>query len=1044
MSVLGSPLQLIVRFCVPSHTARRLFPLLTVLPLSRPASQRPAISPLMSAAAGRQRSVVSSTGLQIETPVAHNTFLNKSAATSTSLYQQCSQLRARLVRVHDFPPYFAINAHPESRTSVDPVTQLWDCFALGVPLCFLHNLLPNAPQITSVETNPDSIDMQNSKAIKKAIVHFAMAIGNTDIYDQADQFTATQLLDRSSTNGFVKVVNCVTRLVDRLPEECFQEAPPMSPPSLLPSHDSSDSLAHPDSPMQPGPVNAQENTRNNIIREIVETERKYVQDLEHMQKYAVELNESSAIDQDTIHLLFPGLNKLLDFQRRFLIKLEGVAELPWKEQRWGIHFSESEEEFAVYEPYCANYSEAMDMLLIVEQNLMVVSLINAKSELPAFLIKPIQRICKYPLLLESLLKAAANTDYPYYDELKGGLEAAKRITDRINEAQRRSENAQTVASLEARVEDWKGHHLSNFGELILEDIFMVMKMDIDREYHVFLFEKIILCCKEVVPVVNGGSVRKSSKSNSILKKNPASLSGGVGPSRKKTTPLLLKGRIFLNNVTHTRHIITPGPTTPQYSLQVWWRGDDDNEYFTLRCRSEEQLNKWENAINRLIELTQSRRGSERSISAMQANSTNPSQSQHPYEVARQLSNASTLNYVSVTSPISGPSSATRRYPPTSFDYDDYRTRESSVPIGAYYPSSNGAGPSGYPQDVDYDPEDDYEEYPPATQYVPISGRGTPLGVRRGNVAQSMVQERDQAMGYDRPRARTEDQNGPVMRQWRKNGHPMPPPPPPPAGALPNPLLARPQPPERIASDASGASFGNGITSRNAPALRSKFSSTRLNSTYNNDSDRAMSPLSRAPSRPTVRSRSASQPSVYNPQPASQPPPLPKSHWAEVTKGSVASSVASSVDRDSKRGSGSSQSTGESSEYSPHSTSPVTPFGSSDSSLAGSTLRTSRSQMLQKSTANGAPQLSLSPMVKVKVHFAEDIFVIQVQRSTEYEELVEKVGKKIRLCGPRRDDGPLKVKYIDEDGDMVSLGSTEDVQMAFESMQAGNQVTLFVS
>ena len=84
------------------------------------------------------------------------------------------------------------------------------------------------------------------------------------------------------------------------------------------------------------------------------------------------------------------------------------------------------------------------------------------------------------------------------------------------------------------------------------------------------------------------------------------------------------------------------------------------------------------------------------------------------------------------------------------------------------------------------------------------------------------------------------------------------------------------------------------------------------------------------------------------------------------------------------------------------------------------------------------------MVKVKVHFLEDIFVIQVPRTTEYEELVEKVGKKIRLCGSRRDDGPLKVKYVDEDGDMVSLGSTEDVQMAFESMQANNQVTLHVS
>jgi len=89
-------------------------------------------------------------------------------------------------------------------------------------------------------------------------------------------------------------------------------------------------------------------------------------------------------------------------------------------------------------------------------------------------------------------------------------------------------------------------------------------------------------------------------------------------------------------------------------------------------------------------------------------------------------------------------------------------------------------------------------------------------------------------------------------------------------------------------------------------------------------------------------------------------------------------------------------------------------------------------------------MKMPQMVKVKVHFLEDIFVISVPRSTEFEELVERVGKKIRLCGPRREDGPLKVKYLDEDGDMVSLGSTEDVQMAFETMRPGNQVTLIVS
>jgi len=95
------------------------------------------------------------------------------------------------------------------------------------------------------------------------------------------------------------------------------------------------------------------------------------------------------------------------------------------------------------------------------------------------------------------------------------------------------------------------------------------------------------------------------------------------------------------------------------------------------------------------------------------------------------------------------------------------------------------------------------------------------------------------------------------------------------------------------------------------------------------------------------------------------------------------------------------------------------------------------------TAGGA-HLAYSPPVKVKVHFNEDIFVIQVPRCTEYFDLVDKVSRKIRLCGPRRDDSLLRVRYRDEDGDMVSLGSTEDVQMAFESFRPGGQVTLYVT
>jgi cell division control protein 24 len=135
----------------------------------------------------------------------------------------------------------------------------------------------------------------------------------------------------------------------------------------------------------------------------------------------------------------------------------------------------------------------------------------------------------------------------------------------------------------------------------------------------------------------------------------------------------------------------------------------------------------------------------------------------------------------------------------------------------------------------------------------------------------------------------------------------------------------------------------------------------------------------------------------------------------------------------KRGSGSSQSTGNSSDSSPNSSSPITPFGSSDSSLGALNGKGHKSQSSE----------SKPGQVKVKVYFRDDIFVVLVPRSAEFADLVEKVGKKIRLCGRQREDGPLRVKYRDEDGDMISLGSTEDVQMAFEQAGEGQQVTLFV-
>ncbi|KAI0030762.1 hypothetical protein K488DRAFT_53500 [Vararia minispora EC-137] len=968
----------------------------------------------MTSVAARKKSIVAPSSVQIDIPVANNTLLNKAASQSTSLYQQASSLRNNLLRVRGFPPFFSISAPDSSRQSTDPVTQIWDCFVFGTPLCYLYNLLPPPHTPIAVQVDPGSIDPDNERQKKHAIALFSIAAKTLG----RELLSVRDIWDRNNTDGFVKVVDTVNYIVSILPPDVFVEPSPLSP-SVLNSHTSTDSLtiATPTSV----PATAQEAARNNIIRELVETERKYVQDLEVMQKYSQSLAQAGCVTQDTLHLLFPNLNQLLNFQRKFLIRVEGTAEMPWKDQRWGVLFSENEEEFAVYEPYCANYTNAADLMLTEEAHLATFNhVINVKSELPAFLIKPVQRICKYPLLLDSLIKAASPDDYPHYDELKNGSAAAKRITDKINEAQRRAENIQTVQNLAQRVEDWKGHHVSHFGDLLLDDVFTVTKSEVDREYHVFLFERIILCCKEDLGIGNG---KKGNKSNSILKKPQTPLAPASpipGPS-KKATPLLLKGRIYLNNVTDAKSVVTAA-RSGSYSLNIWWKGDDDLEFFTLRCRNEEQVRQWETSVKRLIERLALRRASERGTSRLAYHTSNGAT---PTRASISMSDRSVASVVPSLPPhpyANGaavhPTSARPIRQPTYVYGSAEEHHAYSLSQSQQHPAA-GYGPAGYPPHDGFEPDDDYEDYPsPLTG----SGRVTPMDIRRGT-APSFDQHHQTALANgvaytERPRAQTEDASGANFSQWRQQNGGMPQPPA--VNGLPNgPRMTAASRMNSAASFASDSSFGTGVRhSSSRPSLRTQMSQTRLRqaAAMNGGEDAHARSAAASPTPPSSRSRSASQPSAYAPK-HGPPPPLPNTPWEGQGE--------------TKRSSGSSHSTGDESGYSPGGSSPLTPFGSSDSSLSAITGRSYDMTASQRSLAQ----------VKVKVHFGTDIFVVQVPRSTEYHELVEKVGKKIRLCGPRRDDGPLRVKYEDEDGDLISMRSTEDVDMAFASRP---QVVLHVA
>ena len=165
----------------------------------------------MTSVASRKKSIISSVGLQIDTNASSNALLNKAASQSTSLYQQCSSLKSRLMRIRGFPPYFSLASPEDSRQSTDPVTQLWDLFSLGTPLCYIFDQLPEDPgfdKIDNSEFNQSKYAANPDRAKKHAIALFAMKIRKEEVMQAipgCEPFTVTDLWDRNSTDGFVKV-----------------------------------------------------------------------------------------------------------------------------------------------------------------------------------------------------------------------------------------------------------------------------------------------------------------------------------------------------------------------------------------------------------------------------------------------------------------------------------------------------------------------------------------------------------------------------------------------------------------------------------------------------------------------------------------------------------------------------------------------------------------------------------------------------------------------------------------------------------------------
>ncbi|KAF7249276.1 Rho guanine nucleotide exchange factor 37 [Varanus komodoensis] len=200
------------------------------------------------------------------------------------------------------------------------------------------------------------------------------------------------------------------------------------------------------------PDKAEQNQRL-AVEELINTEASYVHNLQlcigdirrHLQK--------KQLPQMDLEGLFSNIDDVLCVSKHFLRGLEEAVNHKHDEQLLHIStlFQELKEEMEnVYKTYCSNYDQA---LLLLEsyrkdprlQKEMVDTLTSTvpytgASDLSFFLVMPVQRVTKYPLLLQKILENTPASNSAY-EALRAAANAMIDVNANINEYKRRKEVA---------------------------------------------------------------------------------------------------------------------------------------------------------------------------------------------------------------------------------------------------------------------------------------------------------------------------------------------------------------------------------------------------------------------------------------------------------------------------------------------------------------------------------------------------------------------------------------------------------------------------
>ncbi|XP_012512800.1 PREDICTED: T-lymphoma invasion and metastasis-inducing protein 1 isoform X3 [Propithecus coquereli] len=193
-----------------------------------------------------------------------------------------------------------------------------------------------------------------------------------------------------------------------------------------------------------------------VICELLETERTYVKDLNClMERYLKPLQKETFLTQDELDVLFGNLTEMVEFQVEFLKTLEdGVRLVPDLEKlekvdqfkkvlfSLGGSFLYYADRFKLYSAFCASHTKVPKVLVKARTDAAFKAFLDAQnpkqqhsSTLESYLIKPIQRILKYPLLLKELF-ALTDAESEEHYHLDVAIKTMNKVASHINEMQK--------------------------------------------------------------------------------------------------------------------------------------------------------------------------------------------------------------------------------------------------------------------------------------------------------------------------------------------------------------------------------------------------------------------------------------------------------------------------------------------------------------------------------------------------------------------------------------------------------------------------------